>query len=219
MAVETKAFKELFPSEHIADILVSVIEASADIYKRTETDREDWITQRLYNRLVKIYPFRDGPLDITKKPETSSLELDANTPEGELDLRVSCGRGHEIYFAMEAKRLRVRNSDGTIRSGNSEYVDEGMMRFVKGQYAPFMKVSAMLGYVFDGDIDKARSGIDKSVRGKTIKLKLKAPKQLIRSKILSGKPVDETRHDLDKRIFTIYHVFLSVSEKTKNSLQ
>jgi hypothetical protein len=75
------------------------------------------------------------------------------------------------------------------------------MRFVTGQYAPFMEAGAMLGYVFDGETDKARSGVDRYVKSKAKELKLKSPKRLMRSQILPNKPIDETRHDLGKRSF------------------
>jgi hypothetical protein len=85
-----------------------------------------------------------------------------------------------------------------------------MMRFVAGQYTPFMEASAMIGYVYDGETDNARSGIDRYIKSKAKKLKLKSPKRLMRSSILPDKPIDETRHDLKKRSFTIYHIFLAV---------
>jgi hypothetical protein len=89
-------------------------------------------------------------------------------------------------------------------------VKDGMMRFVTGQYAPLMETSAMLGYVFDGEIDKARSGLDKYILGKAKELKLKPPERLVRSPILQDKPIDETCHDFKMRLFTIYHIFLGV---------
>lgn len=85
-----------------------------------------------------------------------------------------------------------------------------MMRFVKGQYAPRMKAGGMLGYVFDGEIDKARTSINKSVRNKRIVLRLLPPEQLTRSAILTEMQIDETGHDLVERLFTIYHVLVAV---------
>ncbi len=105
--------------------------------------------------------------------------------------------------------MRVRSSDGRLVSGNDKYVNEGMMRFVSGQYAPFMKASAMIGYVFDGQKSKARAGVEKYIQKKAKLLKLLDPLQLTRSPILNEKIVDETRHDLERRVFTLYHIFLA----------
>jgi hypothetical protein len=210
MRTDVGAFKKLFPQQHIPTILGSLFEAGKNLRKKTENDKEDWITRRLYARLVLIPTFRDGPLYISLKPEIISPELDANTPTGEIDLRVSCELGYEVYFTIEAKRLRIRSSKGKIIPGSRAYVRDGMMRFITGQYSPYMKAAAMLGYVFDGKTDVARSDIDAAVRKKALELKLKSPRQLSRSNILSGNPVDETQHALEKRFFIIYHVFLPI---------
>lgn len=210
MGVEAEAFRQLFPERHIPVILASVFQAGETLRKKTDRDREDWITRRLYARLIRIRAFRDGPLGIHLKSEIVSSDDDADTPVGEIDLLASCGLGYEVYFALEAKKLRVRSSSGRLVSGNDEYVNNGMMRFIAGQYAPFMEASAMLGYVFDGKVDKARSGIYGYIQGKEKELRLKHPKRLMRSDIVPDMPIDETRHDLGKRSFTVYHIFLAV---------
>lgn len=210
MRTNAEAFKKLFPQGHIPTILASLFRAGKSLRKKTENDREDWITRRLYGRMVRIPAFRDGPLDIRLKPEIVTPEFDADTPTGEIDLLVSCGHGYEVYFPIEAKRLRFYSSDGKIIPGSGAYVGDGMMRFITGQYAPYVQAAAMLGYVFDGETDVARSDIDALVRSKALELKLKSPGRLSRSNILSGNLVDETQHDLEKRPFIIYHVFLSI---------
>jgi hypothetical protein len=210
MRADAEAFKKLFPQQHIPSILASLFQAGETLRKRAENDREDWITRRLYRRLVIIPTFRDGPLGIHLKPEIISIELDLDTHTGEIDLFVSCGLGYKVYFPIEAKRLRVRYSDSKIITGSGAYVNDGMMRFITGQYSPYMQAAAMLGYVFDGKIDIARSDIDTVVQKKALELKLKSPRRLSRSNILPGNPVDETHHDLEKRPFIIYHVFLHI---------
>ena len=95
-------------------------------------------------------------------------------------------------------------------AGNDDHVNDGMMRFVTGRYSPYMKIGAMLGYVYDGEIGKARTGIAGYILKKAKELKLMPPKRLARSSILPDKLIDETRHDLEKRMFTIYHILLNV---------
>ena len=85
-----------------------------------------------------------------------------------------------------------------------------MIRFVSGQYAPIVQTGAMLGYVFDGDIAATRHGINDYIQTKVNELKIKPPKKLIKSAIIIDNPIDETNHDLENRLFTIYHIFLSV---------
>ena len=210
MGTDIKAYKKLFPQKHISTILSSLHQEGAIIRKKTNTDREDWITRRLHHKLVRIPIYRDGPLDARLQPEIPSKDPNSNYPGGRIDILIACAKGAEVYFAIEAKRLRVQYAGGKIRTGNNEYVEDGMMRFVSGQYAPHMRAGAMLGYVFDGKTDKARSGIDKAVQNKAVKLRLKPPKKLVQSTVLPSKPVNETRHVLGKRDFTIYHVLVAV---------
>ena len=210
MAGEARSFGVLSPKRYIPIILISILWAGENLRKKTANDLEDWISRRLYWRLIRIYPFRDGPLDIRLQPEIVSVDSDENAPAGKIDFVVSCGLGAEIYFAIEAKRLRVRSTSGKMDAGNDDYVNDGMMRFVSGQYAPFMSTGAMLGYVYDRDINKARSGVAGYIKGRGKELKLTSPKQLTRASILPDKAIYETRHGLNKRSFLIYHIFLAV---------
>lgn len=210
MGNEAKDFKRLFPQGQIPVILASILKAGSTLQKNTERDREDWITRRLFKRLILIPVFRDGPLGIHLKPEIVSTRLDAATASGEIDLLVSCGLGYEVYFPLEAKRLRFRSPKGETVLGSGAYVSDGMMRFITGQYAPRMEAAAMLGYVFDGKTDDARVDIDRVVQNKAVDLRLVSPKRLLRSPILLRNPIDETKHDLGERSFIIYHILLSV---------
>lgn len=69
----------------------------------------------------------------------------------------------------------------------------------------------MLGYVFDGDISKARSGIKTAIVKHSGKLKLETPPGFKKSTIvLPRKRVNETLHDLSGRKFSIYHILVPV---------
>ncbi len=210
-AGDAVAFKRLFPAHHIPVILVSLLQAGTTLRKKTDNEREDLITNRLCRLLIRIPEFRDGPLDVHLQSEILSTDPDENTAGGKIDLLIACGMGYEVYFAIEAKRLRVCSTgDSVTYYGSRQYVNQGMMRFVTGQYAPHMRAGAMLGYVFDGKVDKARSSVDSSVRNKVNALKMKSPGGLSRSTILAEVPIDETGHDLAGRFFTIYHVLIAV---------
>jgi hypothetical protein len=203
------AFRKLFPQMQVPVILTSVRLAAETLRKKTNNDREDWLTRRLHSRLVRIHPFRDGPLSVHFKPKIPSDDIDADASGGEIDLLVCCDRGYEIYFAFEAKRLRFYSS-GRFVLGSDEYVKNGMIRFVSGQYASLMEAGAMIGYVFDGNSDKARLDVDRSLYRRADELKLRPPKHLKPSSVLQRTPIDETIHDLQNRAFTIYHLFIAV---------
>ena len=205
-----KGFRALFPKGHVPTILDSLYKAGETLQKKSPTEIENRLTRRLCIRMNQLPIFRDGPLSIHSQQELLSSDPDIDQPRGYIDILIACDRGSEVYFAIEAKRLRVRSIKGKMKSGSNDYVTNGMMRFVTGQYAPSMKTGAMLGYVFDGDIGKARTGIAGYIHKRSTALKLAPPKRLARSSILPGKTIDETQHDLKSRTFTIYHLLLSV---------
>ncbi|MGB9498314.1 MAG: hypothetical protein ACKVE4_00885 [Dissulfuribacterales bacterium] len=210
MSGDAGSFISLFPKGSIPSILNAVSKAGNSLHKKVDNEHENRVSIRFYYLITRIYPFKSGPLDIRLQPQIIDTSSNNSTLSGQIDFIVSCGLGFETYFAIEAKRLRVRSNNGKMDAGNDDYVNEGMIRFVTGQYAPFMVTGAMLGYVYDGDIKKARSGVAKYIDGKIKELKLMPPKKLTKSSIVTGKVIYETRHDLKKRAFTLYHIFLRV---------
>jgi hypothetical protein len=210
MAGEVREFRVLFPQRHIPIILISILQAGKTLRKKSPNEIENRLTRRFCIKLNQIQIFRDGPLSIHPQQEILSSDPDKDTPEGYIDILVSCEFGSEVYFAIEAKRLRVRSTSGKMDAGNDDYVNAGMMRFVSGQYAPFMKSGAMIGYVYDRDINKARSGVAGYIKSRGKELKLTSPKKLTQATILPDKAIYETRHGLKKRPFIIYHMFLAV---------
>nr|VFJ94949.1 MAG: hypothetical protein BECKH772A_GA0070896_100803 [Candidatus Kentron sp. H]VFJ95892.1 MAG: hypothetical protein BECKH772B_GA0070898_100844 [Candidatus Kentron sp. H]VFK01942.1 MAG: hypothetical protein BECKH772C_GA0070978_100773 [Candidatus Kentron sp. H] len=206
---------ELFPGEYIPHILSSILRVGVALRKKSEHEHENPITIRLCKGLRGIERFRDGPFECHPQQAILSSDPDNDGIIGWMDISISgVGGGSEVYFAMEAKRLRYRSPNGEFKTGNSEYVgDKGMMRFITDKYAPHMETGAMLGYVFDGDIEKARSGIGALIWKKVEALRMAPPKKLVPSDILPEERIGETRHlTMNNRVFIIYHLFISLSE-------
>lgn len=199
-----------FPRKHVQNVLSSMVAAADSLKKKTKTDKENWLTRRLHARLIQHFPFRDGPLDIALQPEITSEDIDANKPTGQIDIKIMCGKGAQVYFAIEAKRLRVSYPFDRLEIYATEYVDDGMMRFITGQYAPHMNIGAMLGYVFDGNVAEARDNISKTIEKRRDELSLLHGTGLRQSKILPNRAMDETIHEPDKRELVLYHVLVAV---------
>jgi hypothetical protein len=116
--------------------------------------REDPITEKLCRALRQSRSSSELPLRI----DLQMVELDPAEGEtqGRLDIVFSpLAAREDIYFCLECKRLNVVGADGTIRPYASEYVTEGMFRFVRGRYASRVRQGGMLGYVLNGDIANA----------------------------------------------------------------
>lgn len=206
----TSALRDLFPGDDVQRVLEALRWSCRDLRKQNDTEFEDRITARLWKGLNRREPFRDGPLHVGLQAAVLDSHSAREAPEGRVDLQVTCGKGPDVYFAIEAKRLRVRHAGGRIQTGAPEYVDEGMMRFVNGQYAPRMSAGSMLGYVFDGNIVRARADVSGAINARRAALRLAAPQILNRSRMPVIPPVDETRHRLPRRNFTLYHMLTPV---------
>ena len=85
------------------------------------------------------------------------------------------------------------------------------MCFIDQRYARGLTEGAMLGYVFDGEIEKARDSIAASIAANPKKLRCAAPFCLVPSRIETGHTsVGETSHSIPQGLFTIYHLFVAV---------
>lgn len=200
----------LFPTEEIHRILDTVLLHAGTLRKAHEMEWEDALSDRLFKLLRRDKLFRAAPF----VPVREHQIFDVSNKEGHsgrIDINFMYPPGDETYFAIEAKRLHVTFSSGW-QSLVSEYVtgEQGMMCFITGKYSGTQQAAAMLGYVFDGDVIKAKAGIGVSIHKNAERLKLVPPLQLYTSSILPGRSVAETRHNLEARRFTIYHLLVSV---------
>jgi len=85
--------------------------------------------------------------------------------KGIIDFALFIRLDHDVYLAYECKRLNViyKNKKHSL---SSEYVDEGMMRYISAQYAKKLPIGIMLGYVMDNDTLSAEKSIKKSINNK-----------------------------------------------------
>jgi hypothetical protein len=195
----------LFPDEEIPHILDAIKRCMAEIRKTSKQEHETQITKRLHLRLKADHVLRQRPLLIDRE----TVEDDVNTgEEGRLDLRFMLQEPEPKptpHFAVEAKRLHVTFPSGW-QSLVSEYVrgDQGMMCFITGRYSKGLRSGAMLGYVFDGDIDRASKSISNMINKSADSLHL-----LHASNSKRGSQW-HTIHDVSDREFCIFHLLTDV---------
>ena len=82
--------------------------------------------------------------------------------KGKIDMVVFLDKNKKKYLAYECKRLNVPRN-GNVRSLATEYVQDGIMRFVTGQYSENLPAAGMLGYVLDGDLCGAYEKIRQAI--------------------------------------------------------
>jgi hypothetical protein len=124
---------------------------------------EDDITRHLVIRLRQDRTLRDGPIRMHIESQQEHLDM-AESEEGavtgyiDISILFFIGKSRP-YLAIECKRLNVIGTDGYRRSLATEYVEAGMLRFVREQYARELPLGGMIGYVMDGDVSFAFSSL------------------------------------------------------------
>lgn len=201
-------WSDSFPAGLIPRVLDLLLAVWPTLEHTTPNEHETAITRRFCALLrrsqeARILPFlieREVPID----DEVSSGEV------GRLDLKFTHGYRADVYLTFEGKRVNVVNANGSVHRRTSEYVSEGMMRFIGGQYAGGQREGGMLAYVMDGDRTAAEKALRAIIGQRRSDLCLAAATGLDESDLRPGDvAVRQTRHDLTGRPFRIHHVLLT----------
>ena len=147
--------------------------------------------------------------------DTQLVELDpaAGQDQGRMDIVFSPSVPREdIYFCLECKRLNVRDhSGGTPRPYFVEYVQFGMLRFVRGQYANSVRFGGMLAFVLNGDVPAAIAGVEANIMQKQTELAMSQRGCFLPSSVRPrDSRVKETIHTRATQVhpFVIHHLFM-----------
>lgn len=124
---------------------------------------EDAITIALVDRLSVDSVVRRICYFIAYQHEPFGLAPDGTKfSKGKIDFVVLFDWERERYLAYECKRLNVHNAGGRA-SLATDYVVDGMMRFITEQYAQDLPMGCMLGYVIDGDLPFAQQRVSDAI--------------------------------------------------------
>jgi len=155
------------------------------------------------NRTSGELPFR---IDI------QMVELDpaAGERQGRMDIVFSPMAPNEaIYFCLECKRLNA-TIGGQRRTLATEYVSQGMFRFVRRQYGAQVLHGGMLGYVLDGQVEAAINAVTAAIIVHQNELRLVGEPTLSPSRFVpEGGGVFETSHSRahPQQPFLVQHIF------------
>ncbi|WHZ38358.1 hypothetical protein [Sagittula sp. MA-2] len=150
--------------------------------RKNAMTHEDHITEHLVKSLIrtKLVPGRII-YQYTLLAEDGCGNVSAPS---KIDFVLTIGDDEDVYLACECKRLNVPYKTG-VRALVGEYVDEGLMRFVTGQYSNGLPLAMMLGYVMNAKSDVARRGVGRilAIRSATVGLQSERD-----APIVSGRP-------------------------------
>jgi len=209
---DVDAWSDVFPEHLIPRIIDLVWTTWASFDKPAPDEHEVPITRRFKRDLKQAKDYIRLPVRIEREPAEDDPETAREL--GRIDLKF-CPAGsalEEVYFAFECKRLNAMEN-GTRRPRASEYVTEGMMRFVTGQYAAAMRHGGMIGYVLDGNCAHAIRLVGQNIAANRPGLRISGAATLAASALRQDNPmIRETAHDLSSTgTFRLHHLFLAAS--------
>jgi len=151
--------------------------------KKNAMTHEDHITEHLVQSLIRtkaipgriIYQYT-----LLVQDEHDNVSVSSN-----IDFVLTVGDDEDVYLACECKRLNVPYKSG-VRGFVGEYVDEGLMRFVKGQYSNGLPLAMMLGYVMNGRPDRARRGLRHAMAFRATATRLQS---IVDAPLVAGRPL------------------------------
>jgi len=130
-------------------------------------------TKRVPGRLIYQYPLF-----------AQDDEGNVSVPSA-IDFVLTIGDDEDIYLACECKRLNVSYKT-KVRALANEYVNEGLMRFVTGQYSNGLPLAMMLGYVMDAKTDVARRSVGNSMARQSVAIGLQSERD---DPVVSARPI------------------------------
>ena len=151
--------------------------------KKGAMTHEDHITKHLVKALRRT---KKTPGRIEYQHDLLFEDAYGNVSQpSSIDFVLTVGDDEDVYLAYECKRLNV--TYGTrIRNYCGPYVDDGLMRFVSGQYAKGLPMATMIGYVMNGNNATARQGLRRVMKLRTVALRLTAEQDRLS---IAGRPM------------------------------
>ena len=205
----------LFPEDEVPFILAAVLRSGARLRKLHGAELENDLNDRLRDLLDRDSGLRARPIELWREVPLYDRKRMRQKQLGRCDLMFLYSTGIRKpwpYFVIESKRLHVTFPSGW-KSLVSDYVigRQGMICFIEQRYARDLESGGMLGYVFDGEVEKARTSVAASIGSNHGRLQCSRATWFGPSPVLKDDlRVSESYHSLSHRAFKIYHLFLAV---------
>ena len=172
-AGDSSQWDDFFADELIPSVFNFVLKTWDQMDRPGSDEHEDATTVRLFSAMVKakdrsihsfLIRYQDIEVDFDLEKETGRKDIVFFPPFND----------EEIYFCLEAKRLNVIK-EGKRRVLADEYVKECMQRFIDRKYSRKICHGGMLGYVLDGDIDRAMMNVSRNIASNHQSLRMQSP--------------------------------------------
>lgn len=204
--------RQLFPSGFAGEVMLLIVETWREFALNNRVRHETRITAVFRDALIRAYTAAGRSWFVTL--EDPITEPDFGTELGRNDLRFypRDHHGQTIFFTVECKRLRVTTAS-RFNDLAGKYVDDGIMRFVNGQYSSGLPCGGMIGYVMDNNLTEAFASVRSEIESKRGVLRISSkeafcfPSAALPKHEWSG----DTLHSLRSGDFVLHHALVSVS--------
>ncbi len=201
---------DTFPEDLLPQLLDLVIKSWATFTQPSPYDLEVPITKKFVvhlrrnqNRSTHLFRIEWEPTVLDEK----------GVQKGRIDISFTHGYSPSEYFSLECKLLNRTDRQGRWFSLAGEYVNEGVMRYVDEKYSGGEN-GGMIGYVMDGDTNKAIKRVNEAIENRKEKLGIEGEAELKRSSIRPEcQQTKETRHLIKNGQFTVHHIFLPITNR------
>lgn len=180
-------WSDIFPENLVPQILDLVCTTWEAFEKPKPDEHEVPITRRFKCVLQQAKNFRRLPIRIEREVAEDDPATAAELGRIDLKLAPAESAREEVHFAFECKRLYAL-VNGSWEALASKYVDEGMTRFVEGQYSARMNHGGMIGYVLNGNTAQAKRQVERNISEKRQSLRMTDPAQLAASSLVANTP-------------------------------
>jgi len=205
--------RTLFPIGFAGEVMLHIMQTWRHFAMHREVRKETRITAVFRDALIAAYVAAGRSWFITL--EDPITEPDFGTELGRNDLRFypPHHHGQTIYFTLECKRLRVTTKSGLSHLAD-KYSDEGIQRFVDGQYSPGLPCGGMVGYVMDNETAKAFDSVRSQIETKRASLRvvqrngIRVPSAVLPDYEWSA----DTLHTRSDGAFAVHHALVGVAK-------
>jgi hypothetical protein len=204
--------RQLFPLGFSGEVMLHVVDTWLKFSPRHSVRHETKITAIFRDALIKAYVAAGRSWFIALEDPITDPNFGTELGRNDLRFYPQNHYGQTVFFTVECKRLRVQRKTGVIHLAD-KYVEDGMQRFVDGQYSSELPCGGMVGYVMDNNISDAFEAVQTAI--KTNRRKLKIPSKGIvnpSAALPKYKWSVDTQHSRTGGAIKLHHALLGVAK-------
>ena len=202
----------LFPKGFAGEVMVLILEVWTRFSRHQNVQLEPRITAVFRDALIKAYVAAGRKWFIELEGPITDPTFGTELGRNDLRFFPLNHRGQTIFFAVECKRLRMTWDSG-FRHLADKYAEDGVQRFIDGNYASNLPFGGMLGYVMDNRLDDAFTDVQREIGARRTALKmenkgsLRTPSSVVPDYHWSA----DSFHERSNGKLCIHHLLVGVS--------